>query len=297
MDAFIEALTPEIIGKPLGVNLYSPKGSLLLRCGTQISPAHYAHLKEVGYRSVYLQAEAADNFNTNGLIMSEKLRAKAPRIVKEIFSRLMSDKHDEIAQAKKDLHRLVETLLSEINVKLDKRFKVLDLKREGDYLYQHVLNVASYSILIGHRLEYHQLKLMDLATGALLHDFGKQFIDRTILEKQTELTDQERYTLRQHPAKGFQYLGRQCQFKAMVTVIAMQHHERYDGKGYPNGLSGDEIHEYSRIVSLANFFDVYTSDRPWRRLYSIPDAVQYINSQRGKAFDPDIVDHFLSFFA
>lgn len=297
MDAFIEALTPEVIGKPLGINLYSRKGSLLLRRGTEITPTHYSHLKDVGYKSVYLQDDNNENLNSNGLLISEKLRAKAPKIIMEIFERLLSDKRDELAQAKKDLNRLIETLLNEINYKLDKRFKILDLKRGGDYLYQHALNVASYSILIGHRLQYHQLKLVDLATAALLHDFGKQFISKEILEKETPLNEQEKYELRQHPIQGFKYLGRQCQFKATITVVAMQHHEHYDGSGYPNGISGSEIHEYSRIVAVANFFDVYTSDRPWRRLHSITDAVQYINSQRGKAFDSQIADHFLSFFA
>jgi len=77
----------------------------------------------------------------------------------DIFEKLLSDKRDEHAQAKKDLNRLVETLLNEINFKLDKRFKILDLKREGDYLYQHALNVASYAILIGHRLQYRAGKI------------------------------------------------------------------------------------------------------------------------------------------
>ena len=78
--------------------------------------------------------------------------------------------------------------------------------------------------------------------------------------------------------------------------MAVQHHERIDGTGYPNGLGIDKIHEYSRIVAIADVFDAYTSDRPYRRLHTIKETLEHIRAESGKKFDPDIAEHFLAVF-
>ncbi|MFQ5677486.1 MAG: HD-GYP domain-containing protein, partial [bacterium] len=84
--------------------------------------------------------------------------------------------------------------------------------------------------------------------------------------------------------------------KGVVSAVALQHHERFDGSGYPQGIAGDNIHEYSRIVAVADFYDAYTSDRPYRRLNSIEDSIGYIMAESGRDFDPQIVRHFLKYF-
>jgi putative two-component system response regulator len=84
--------------------------------------------------------------------------------------------------------------------------------------------------------------------------------------------------------------------KGLVTVVCLQHHERWDGSGYLKGMVGEEIHEYSRIVALSDFFDAYTSDRPYRRMHTIEEAIAVIKEQDGRWFDPRVVKHFLRFF-
>ena len=84
--------------------------------------------------------------------------------------------------------------------------------------------------------------------------------------------------------------------KGVVSAVALQHHERYDGSGYPHGMSGEDIHEYSRIVAVCDFYDAYTSDRPHRQLHSIEDAVTYLMAQSNKEFDPNVVKHFVQYF-
>ncbi|MFQ5485481.1 MAG: HD-GYP domain-containing protein [Desulfobacterales bacterium] len=296
MDAIIEELSPDVIGKYLGQNIYSSNASLLLKQGSEIKEMHYSHLKEAGYQSIYLQPNADDNFDSDDLIISEDLRAKAPFIIKDIFKNLLNEGRVQLAKSKQELLHLAERILQEVQFRPYTQLRFLDLKRQDDYLYQHALNVALYSILIGHSLEYHQLKMIDLTLGALLHDFGKGFVDEAILAKATPLDEHELEQFREHTTKGFQYLGRRCQFNGLVTIVVLQHHERFDGLGFPRGLLGNEIHEYSRIVALADFFDTYTSDRPYRRLHPLEEAVEYIKLDAGKLFDPDIVQHFLKFF-
>ena len=140
------------------------------------------------------------------------------------------------------------------------------------------------------------MKLFDLALSALLHEFGMQFVDQEILNKPSELDESEYEEVKKHTDLGFQHLSRKCFMKGIVSAVALQHHERYDGSGYPNGSSGDDIHEYSRIVAACDFYDAYTSDRPYRPLYSIESAVGYLMEQSGGEFDPTVVRHFMKYF-
>ncbi len=186
--------------------------------------------------------------------------------------------------------------MRQVNHKLDAPPDILDLKRQEDYLYQHAINVAAYSILIGQSMQYHQMKLFDLTLSALLHDFGMQLVDQEILDKPGELDESEYEEVKKHTYLGFQHLSRKCFLKGIVSAVALQHHERYDGSGYPNGISGDDTHEYSRIIAMCDFFDAYTSDRPHRQLHSIEDAVGYLMAQSGDEFDPNVIKHFMKYF-
>ena len=95
---------------------------------------------------------------------------------------------------------------------------------------------------------------------------------------------------------GFQHLGRNCYIKGLITIVALQHHERYDGSGYLKNMQREEIHEYSRIIALADVFDAYTSDRPWRRMHTLEEGVEFVRENSGVLFDPGIVKHFLRFY-
>ncbi len=297
MNIKIEELNPKVINKKLGQNVYSSKGSLLLRYGAEIHPLHFSRFKELGYRSIYIQDGYGDAFESNnGHVIPEDLRAKAPFTLREIFQKLQSEDRTVVAKGKRELDELAESMIERVNYRENNPIKILDLKRENDYLYQHSINVAAYSILIGYSLKYHQLKLFDLTISALLHDFGLVDIKDQVLNKSTPLDAKDLELIKAHTLKGFQFLNRHCRIKGLVTVVALQHHERFDGSGYPKGIAGNDIHEYSRIVSLTHFFDAYTSDRPYRRLHTIEEALDYIKGEAGKAFDPQIVQVFLKFF-
>ncbi|MFQ5956694.1 MAG: HD domain-containing phosphohydrolase [Candidatus Brocadiales bacterium] len=125
-----------------------------------------------------------------------------------------------------------------------------------------------------------------------LHDIGKVGIPDSILLKPGRLTDEERDVMTKHALIGGEILHG-IDYLKMGKDIAMHHHERWDGNGYPMGLSGDEIPLAARIVSVAEFFDALTTKRPYRDATSIKDAVRIIKEERGKALDPEIVDVFL----
>jgi len=297
MDLEIHEINKGLLGKRLGQKIYSPKGGLLLGMGAEIKEFHYRKIGEVGYKSVYtLNNPASDVIDCGDHVLTEKLRASAPLVLKGVFDSFLSKDKIKISNAKKELSALTDSIIREVNIKMQQAPKILDLKREKDYLYQHAINVAGYAVLIGESMQYHQLKLFDLAQAALLADFGMLYVDEAILFKPEALTPEETENMRKHTLLGFQHLGRNCFIKGLVAVVALQHHERWNGSGYPKGSVGEDVHEYSRIVALADFFDAYTSDRPYRRLHTIQQAINFIKDQDGILFDSRMVRHFLKFF-
>lgn len=297
MDLVIKQLEKTVIGERLGQKLFSPKGSLLLGMGTELKDFHYQKISEVGYKSIYVLRNGTEEIiQSGGHLLSEKTRASAPIELDGIFNRLIGRDKIQISNAKKDLSHLTDKLINEVNIRMTQAPDILDLKREKDYLVQHAINVAALSILIGQSMQYHQLKLFDLAQAALLADFGMKYIDDEILFKTEELDDEELEKMRKHTMMGFQHLGRNCYIKGLITIVALQHHERYDGSGYLKNMQREEIHEYSRIIALADVFDAYTSDRPWRRMHTLEDGVEFVRKNSGVLFDPGIVKHFLRFY-
>jgi HD-GYP domain-containing protein (c-di-GMP phosphodiesterase class II) len=298
MSAVITEVGPELIGKRLGQRLFSSKGSLLLGQGTEVTTFHNSRIAEAGYRSVYVA-----DLNGQSVILdepehvvSEKHRAKLPHELKTIFSQLLSKNKITVSDGKKKLNQFADTLVQGIQHKITEPPGLLDLKRIEDYLFQHPISVAAYSIIIGRGLGYHSLKLYDLAIAALLCDIGMHFIDEDRVNKTEELTEEDFEEIQKHTQLGFQHLGRVCFLKGLITIVALQHHERFDGSGYPNGIVGDKMHEYSRIIAVADFFDAYTSDRPYRRLHGISEALDYLNAESGRQFEPRVVKTLSSIF-
>ncbi len=292
----IVELSQDVLGQKLGKNLYNANGNLMLRKGVEINPHYLDHFKKKGYKSIYLLNNDLEVTQTSSHLLSERLLCTSPFVLKRIFRNLMADNKKKASDAKYELIALTESIILNVNDQNQKVPKVLDLKTQEDYLYQHSINVAAYSVLIGEKLKYPRTKLFNLVLASLLHDFGMLFIDNEIVNKASRLEEIEQEKVREHTTKGFRHLIGPCSFDGLSSVASVQHHERFDGSGYPRKIGGDDIHEYSRIITLIDFYDASTSDRPHRRLHSIDQTLDFIESDEGKAFDPKIVDVFLDIF-
>jgi putative two-component system response regulator len=138
----------------------------------------------------------------------------------------------------------------------------------------------------------HQVQLMRKA--APLHDVGKIGVSDLILLKPGKLTDEEFATIKTHAVLGAQMLsGGRSELVQMAECIALTHHERWDGRGYPRGLSGDDIPIEGRIVAIADVFDALTNERPYKRAWPIDEALAEIQAQSGRQFDPAVVEAFM----
>jgi putative nucleotidyltransferase with HDIG domain len=156
----------------------------------------------------------------------------------------------------------------------------------------HTARVTEYALLLGEALEVSPSELELVRIGTPLHDIGKIGIDDAILRKPGRLTTGEFEIMKTHTTKGAKILEQVPELVPIVP-IARSHHERWDGKGYPDGLKGDEIPRLARIVGVADAFDAMTSDRPYRPGLPAETAFEEVVKQRGKQFDPQATDAFL----
>jgi response regulator RpfG family c-di-GMP phosphodiesterase len=155
----------------------------------------------------------------------------------------------------------------------------------------HCQRVIYYSLTLGRMVGLSEHELVTLERGVFLHDIGKIHMPDSVLLKPGLLSDQERAVMQQHPAIGFEML-RHNPLLVDAAEIVLTHHERYDGSGYPMGLKGENIPLGARICAIADTFDALTSVRPYRTPMGFEEACSYIQSERGRQFDPHIVDMF-----
>jgi HD-GYP domain-containing protein (c-di-GMP phosphodiesterase class II) len=157
------------------------------------------------------------------------------------------------------------------------------------YTRGHSERVARFSLAIGESLGLPDDEMEKLRISALLHDVGKIAIEDSILKKPASLTPEEFEVMKQHPQKGFKIMSQIPAMKDFLPGMYM-HHEMMDGKGYPQGLKGDEIPMQARIVSVADTFDAMTTDRPYQKGMSLEDAIERIQTFVGTRYDPKVVD-------
>jgi two-component system response regulator RpfG len=153
--------------------------------------------------------------------------------------------------------------------------------------------MARYSRLIATALTLEPDEAQTIELAAPLHDIGKIGIPDQILLKADRLDAAEWEIMRRHPVIGHEILkGSASKYVRMGALIALGHHEKYDGSGYPNGLVGDHIPLCARIVAVADVYDALTSVRPYKKAWTYDQAFDYVTTQAGKHFDPRMVDAF-----
>jgi two-component system, response regulator RpfG len=203
--------------------------------------------------------------------------------------------------ALEDRRRLLEHMVEDATREVREREKetLLRLARAGEFRDEetgyHLIRMSRYSRLIASAIGLERDEAETVELAAPLHDIGKIGIPDQILLKPEKLDDTEWQVMRRHPVIGHEILkGSASKYVRMGALIALGHHEKYDGSGYPNGLVGDHIPLCARIVAVADVYDALTSPRPYKQAWTSAKAYEYLASQRGKHFDPSLVDAFAS---
>lgn len=313
----------------LGRSLYNQRGDVLLTSGIHLDEAFIRSIRQRGYRFIYVMDGIADDVAPVGLI-SQRLRSATLRSLDSIFNVMVEatrpardEAAEEGAHVLADLPPLVdkfagaverqvkqlehdaEQLLAEV---FDAQIfeGVAALKSLDNYTFEHSVDVAFYGVMLGRKLALAPEYLKDLALGCFIHDIGKIYVDDRILNKPGRLTPAELKQVMRHTVLGFQLVRQMPIRSPRPAHVALQHHERQNGQGYPNGLTGTnrlfrtprERFDTRRIILLAELAAVadvcsaLSSDRPHRSALPPAEVLNEIRAMAGDHLNREAVEAF-----
>lgn len=272
----------------LARTIYDGQGRVLLAKGTSLNPYYIKRLEDLGIGAIYIDDGLANDIKIDDVV-SETTRLLTIQTAQDTLKKVQAGSSFEARRIRETVGDIISEILQikEIFVHLT------DIRSLKDHTFGHSANVCILSLLTGLALGYDQLKLKELGTGALLHDIGKAMIPGEIVDSKKVFSAEEYASIQKHVDLGFEVLRGSEDISIVAAHIARQHHERYDGSGYPERLQGKQILEFARIVAVADVFDALATDRPYRSRLLPHEVVEIIRAGQGRDFDPDIAGAFI----
>ena len=273
------------LGEPAELDLFDAQGCLLLEKGKIVTKdiVERAQIREVyGVTYEWIKKNRRNTLLSTG--HQHHLNS-----LKRVYYEANFIRQDYLHTATTIVAKLIRKSKENPGLPVDLR----ELESYDYYTYVHSVNVALLTTIIGLQMGYEPEMLNNLALGALLHDWGKLMIPCEILDKPSGLTAGEFDIIKQHPGRGEQML-RSVILSEEVLKMVRQHHERQNGQGYPDCLSGEAIYHGAQIVAVADVFDALTADRPYRAGVPPYHALEMILSGINRNFSPDVVKAFRS---
>ena len=268
-------------------------GSFLVR-GSAITGKYIRQLKKLGIPTVTVtSSDPRFHLMPPDNIVQEQTRIDAIRHVYDAFEsvrlsgRLDSDVMQDVAD-----HILIDLIDRPENL-----VQLTDIRLHDTYTFAHSVNVAILSAMLGLHCHYTKKDLQVLTLGALLHDLGKVDVPAEILTKDQSLTTEEFDIIKQHPEDGarrIHAMDYRLPATSILAAIAREHHEHIDGRGYPRGVKGDDLHRFAKIVAIADVYDALTSERPYKRAYTPNIAYNIMKNIDTGQFDETLIDIFFN---
>jgi len=222
--------------------VYGKGGRILLDKGIALKESYIRRLADFGVTHVYVYDErVAELIITD--VVNEETRFETAEIVKDAVNNIRFGKELKAEVIKQAVTEIIDEILNN----RDALFHLSELRIAGENLFHHSVTVAIYALLTGLSINYHKEDLLKLGTGSLLHDIGKSRLPEWI-EPGNE-------AMKKHTVYGFEILRNSRGFSLLEAHVAYQHHEMFDGSGYPRKLKGRNIHEFARITAIANTYD------------------------------------------
>lgn len=277
-----------VVGRYVARTVYDETGAhALIREGTFLTPSLIRTLRRHEIHQLWVQNEFVSDLSVGGTVRQET-RLQATRAVESLADASLTGQGKKEA-AQSVLHSAAQ-IVGEILEIDDVVYNLNHLRVWDSYTYAHCVQVAELSVVIGRELGFDHDQLNRLAIGAVLHDIGKVKTPREILDKAGPLTPDEYEVMRRHARDGWDMVHGVLDTWHTATVSILQHHERMDGSGYPEGLQGDGIYIFSRIVAVADVFDATRAERSYRG--SLPGQTVYdiLQNEAGIRLDSQVVE-------
>ncbi|ARK31964.1 HD-GYP domain-containing protein [Halalkalibacter krulwichiae] len=283
------------VGAKLGKAIYNDSGQVLLNTGAMLTERVLNRLIGLGYTFIYIQDEQTKGVEFNSVVKEETKRL-AIHTIKTKFQTIADGiqlrKSLNCDRLNKDFSKVVEVILDDIKNNKNAVEILSDVFIYDSYIFTHSLNVTVYTLRLAIELGFSDKQLMEIGLGALLHDVGKMAIPVEILNKPDRLTDEEYQMIKSHARAGYDLLRNVPNVSLVTAHCALQHHERPDGTGYPQGLKGNEIHLYAKIIAVADVFDAVTSNRIYRKPMLPHEGLELLYSGVGHQFEHSLVEAF-----
>lgn len=279
-------------GSVLGQALSDEQGNVLLQRGVKLKRTFLQQLSKRGFTSLYIedaftQAEVVEVFQPK--VVAEVI-AVAQSVTERLGQPQVSQR--EVGEQINRLTHLLEGLVDTILANPDSVVHLLTLSSFDQFTYKHSLNCMALAVMLGDALGLDRSALLNLAAGSVFHDMGKFFLPKEILLKPSKLTSDEMDCVRKHPRDGYDYLKKASQLLPTARIMALEHHEKWDGSGYPAGKSGNETFLHSRLFAVCDVFEALTANRPYRAGWKASEARAFVISGGGSHFDLDIIREF-----
>ncbi|MGI6555010.1 MAG: HD-GYP domain-containing protein [Bacillota bacterium] len=281
-------------GMKVARTVYNTDGQVLLAAGMMLNVKFISRLRMLGIISVYVEDSLMGGVEVYDVI-AEDTRLQARKAIKRLHSeasRAVRSGNEPVIddeQVSETINNIIEDLLSSDDLIVN----LSDIRVADDYTFAHSVNTCVLALLTGVSLGFSKSRLHTLGLGTILHDIGKIKVPSEILNKPGNFSQEEYKEIQKHPLYGFEMLRKNQSISLTAAHVAYEHHERYNGEGYPRGLKGNHIHIFARIAGMVDVFDALVSDRVYRKGYLPHDAIEMITGSGNYYFDYDIVKAFI----
>ena len=279
-------------GMKLGGTLYTATGEILLRYGTELTDEYIKRIQELSFKGIFVEDSESREIVIPSII-TEDLKLETARVLKGIYT--LDEKRFktlEMASYVSKIKKCVESIVQQVLFDDRQVINLLDVKTYDDVIYFHCINVAILSIAMAETLKYNMKEIEEIALAAILHDIGKRFLPKELVFKTEKYTTEEWKEYQSHSKKGYEFLKDYVNMSSLAYIAVLQHHEKYDGSGYPDGRKQDDINKYAKIISIANDYDKMLSQKDQHPASQPAKAYQFIIRNTNTFYDPEVVRAF-----
>lgn len=279
-------------GMKLGKTLYTSTGEILLRNGIELTNEYIQKIKALSFTGVYIEDSDSREIVIPGAI-TESLKLETARVLRCMYTldekRLKSL---EMASYVNQIRACVQHIIEQILFDGREVLSLLEVKTYDDVIYFHSINVAILSIVMAETLKFNMKEIEEIAMAAVLHDMGKRFLPKELIAKKEKYTPEEFREYQTHSKKGYEFLKNYVNMSSLAYIAVLQHHEKYDGTGYPDHKKQDEVNKYAKIISIANDYDKLLSQKDQKAAVLPAKAYESIIRNVNTYYDPEAVRSF-----
>lgn len=272
------------LGRPI---FRSKDGRILLQTNIELTASYIQKIKALKQTHICI-LEPEELMEASPQPLKELTRVKAKVTLRRIIHQLNEKQTVDVDGLKKIVNETIDQILSDSFTV----YNLTKIKAFDTYTFSHSINVCVISLLMGAAMDVGRSDLEILGIGSILHDIGKIFITENILNKPTKLEPDEYRKIKEHTRDGYEVIKANMSFSFLPAHVALQHHEREDGSGYPRGLSGKDIHKFAKIVAVADVYDAMTTPRIYQQEVPSHVAIQEICVNKVRKYDNTVIHFF-----